>query len=117
MSIFSESYITGNASNFPAESIPMLRQRLAGLTEQQFSYILATDLKSPTIALILSICFGGLGIDRFYIGQIGLGVCKLLFGWLTFGIWPLVDLFFIMGATKRANLEKINQALAATVLF
>ena len=38
-------------------------------------------------------CFilGGLGVDRFVRGQIGIGVCKLLFGWLTAGIWPLVD--------------------------
>ena len=35
--------------------------------------------------------FGGLGVDRFLRGQIGLGICKLLFGWLTLGIWPLVD--------------------------
>ena len=34
---------------------------------------------------------GGFGVDRFLRGQIGLGVCKLLFGWLTLGIWALVD--------------------------
>ena len=35
--------------------------------------------------------FGGFGVDRFLRGQIGTGICKLLFGWITFGIWPLVD--------------------------
>lgn len=35
--------------------------------------------------------FGGLGVDRFMRGQVGLGVAKLLVGWLTFGIWWLVD--------------------------
>ncbi|MBQ9180646.1 TM2 domain-containing protein [Candidatus Saccharibacteria bacterium] len=35
--------------------------------------------------------FGGLGVDRFLRGQIGVGVCKLLFNWLTLGIWELVD--------------------------
>lgn len=34
---------------------------------------------------------GGLGVDRFLRGQIGVGICKLLFNWLTFGIWTLVD--------------------------
>lgn len=34
---------------------------------------------------------GGFGVDRFLRGQIPLGVCKLLLGWLTFGIWGLVD--------------------------
>ena len=35
--------------------------------------------------------FGNLGVDRFLRGQIGLGLVKLFFGWLTLGIWPLVD--------------------------
>lgn len=35
--------------------------------------------------------FGGFGVDRFLRGQIGVGICKLLFGWLTLGIWALVD--------------------------
>ena len=34
---------------------------------------------------------GGFGVDRFLRGQIGLGICKLLLGWLTLGIWPFVD--------------------------
>ncbi|MBF0777389.1 TM2 domain-containing protein [Streptococcus cuniculi] len=113
MSTFSDSYIAANASNFPAEAIPALRQRLEGLDESQTSYVLATELKNPTTALIFSILLGGFGADRFYIGQIGLGVAKLLFSWLTFGIWPLVDWFLIMGAAKRANLERINMALMA----
>lgn len=41
---------------------------------------------------------GGFGVDRFIRGQIGLGVCKLLFSWLTLGIWPLVD--FIIALVK-----------------
>ena len=42
--------------------------------------------------------FGGFGVDRFLRGQVGVGICKLLFGWLTLGIWPLVD--WIIALTK-----------------
>lgn len=42
--------------------------------------------------------FGGLGVDRFLRGQIGVGICKLLFSWLTLGIWELVD--WIIALTK-----------------
>lgn len=42
--------------------------------------------------------FGGIGVDRFMRGQVGLGICKILFGWLTLGIWYLVDL--IIALTK-----------------
>lgn len=113
MSTFSDSYIAANASNFPAEAIPVLRQRLEALDESQTSYVLATELKNPTTALIFSILLGGFGADRFYIGQLGLGFAKLCLSWLTFGIWPFVDWFLIMAATKRVNLEKINTALTA----
>ena len=41
---------------------------------------------------------GGFGVDRFLRGQIGLGIVKLLFGWVTLGIWPLVD--FIIAVSK-----------------
>lgn len=34
---------------------------------------------------------GEFGVDRFLRGQIGLGIAKLLLGWLTLGIWPFVD--------------------------
>jgi len=60
--------------------------------------------KSRTIASILSFFFGVLGIDRFYLGNVGLGVAKLLLGWLTLGIWPLVDFFVILlGSAHDGN--------------
>ncbi|MBR0460523.1 TM2 domain-containing protein [Candidatus Saccharibacteria bacterium] len=52
---------------------------------------------------VFSFLLGGLGIDRFIRGQIGTGVCKLLFNWLTLGIWELVD--FIIAAVKAYGSE------------
>jgi hypothetical protein len=52
--------------------------------------------KSRTAATLLGFFLGGLGVDRFYLGNIGLGVAKLLLGWLTFGIWPLIDWIIIV---------------------
>ena len=45
-------------------------------------------------------CFllGGFGVDRFVRGQVGTGIAKLLLGWATLGIWPLVD--WIIALTK-----------------
>ncbi|MDC7224674.1 MAG: TM2 domain-containing protein [Spirochaetales bacterium] len=45
---------------------------------------------------------GGLGVDRFMRGQVGLGIVKLLFAG-GFGVWALVD--WIVALTKLGNYE------------
>jgi len=54
--------------------------------------------KDKSILILLSILLGGLGIDRFYRGQIGLGIFKLLtLGGC--GIWALIDsILYIVGS-------------------
>ena len=113
MSNFTDSFLSANTANFPSAQLPSLRQRLSQLDDSQANQVIAAaNVKSPTTALILSIFLGTLGVDRFYIGHIGLGVAKLLLAWLTFGIWTIVDWFLIINATKKANLVAINNALA-----
>ncbi len=62
-----------------------------------------TERRNFLTTLLLSIFVGSLGIDRFYLGYVGLGILKLLtLG--GFGIWWLIDLILI--ATK--NLKDVN---------
>ena len=64
-------------------------------------------MKSKMVALLLSIFLGELGIDRFYLGYIGLGILKLLTGG-GFGIWWLVDLILIAtGKMKTKDGQKL----------
>ena len=113
MSNFTDSFLSANTGSFPSEQLPSLRQRLSQLDDSQANQVIAAaNIKNPTTALILSIFLGTLGVDRFYIGHIGLGVAKLLLAWLTFGIWTIIDWFLIINATKKANLGAINNALA-----
>ena len=53
--------------------------------------------------LIISILFGWLGVDRFYMGEPILGILKLVtvgFG----GIWWLIDILLIAGKYQFKNI-------------
>jgi TM2 domain-containing membrane protein YozV len=88
----------------------LIREKLLSIDDSKSGIVHSLQFKEPTTALIISIFGGAYGIDRFYIGDTGMGVGKLLTcGGL--GIWAIVDWFLIQGATKEKNLEKFNQAM------
>lgn len=91
---------------FPEENIVMLRDKFDAMDDDKISMMYSLQFRDPMIALILSIVAGSLGIDRFYIGDIGLGVAKLLTCGGC-GIWTLIDYFLIMKSTKEKNFEKL----------
>ena len=62
-----------------------------------------TPGKNWLVTLLLSIFVGSLGVDRFYLGYIGLGILKLITCG-GFGIWWLIDLIMIaMGKMTDSN--------------
>lgn len=50
--------------------------------------------KNWLLALLLSIFLGSLGVDRFYLGYITLGIIKLLTAG-GFGIWYIIDIILL----------------------
>ena len=72
--------------------------------EERPAFLIACDqeAKDPTTILIISLFLGGLGIDRFVLGQTALGLIKL-FTLAGCGLWWFIDLFLIMSSTKEIN--------------
>lgn len=62
---------------------------------------------SWVLALIMSIIFGQLGVDRFIMGQVGLGILKLLTGG-GLGVWWLIDLILIATKHKFKGVEWVE---------
>lgn len=103
-------YLMTNGKYFHAHQLPFLRERLLDMDDSKMIMVQSAPIKSPQTSLIVSLLAGSLGIDRFLIGDVGLGIGKLLTcGGL--GIWAIVDWFLIQGATKDRNFANIQRFL------
>jgi TM2 domain-containing membrane protein YozV len=105
-----DMYIISMGKYFPADRIPALKDQLLQLNERQFSLIMAQDLKNPTSMLIISLFLGFLGVDRFMLNQIGMGILKLLTGGL-FGILALIDWITIQKKTRVFNYSAVQRLI------
>ncbi len=105
-----DMFIMTNGKFFESHMVMQIRERLLEMDESKWTMLQSTQFKDPTISLIVSLLGGGLGIDRFIIGDTGLGVAKLLTcGGM--GIWTIIDWFLIMGITREKNLELLQRVL------
>jgi TM2 domain-containing membrane protein YozV len=100
-----------HADKFPIGTIDQIAQLVEEKNiDRQSVQIMLSQVKDPTISLILSVLVGTLGVDRFLIGDIGLGVGKLLTAGGC-GIWWLIDIFMISNATKQKNYQNLMMQL------
>jgi TM2 domain-containing membrane protein YozV len=105
-----DMFLMSSGKFFESHHITMVRDRLLAIDDSKWALISTIQFKDPTTSLIVSILAGGFGIDRFIIGDTGLGVGKLLTCG-GFGIWTIVDWFMIQKATREKNMEKLQQFL------
>ena len=128
------------AGKLPSTGEVVLRNKLDGVSDETLNKISASipmlNLKSPIVGLILGFLLGGLGIDRFYKGDIGLGIIKLLLSvgsmlffdaglsekdesllvvgsilFIASMIFYAVDLFLVFTGIKKDNLNKVLMVL------
>lgn len=105
-----DMFIMANGKFFESHEVPVIRDQLLALDDSKWSVVQTLQFKDPTTSLIISLLGGQLGIDRFIIGDTGLGIGKLITCG-GFGIWAIVDWFMIMGATREKNLKKLQTVI------
>ncbi len=101
-----DMFIMTNQKYFPAEKMVFLKEKLKGLDEEKFTLVSAMEFKDPTTILLVSLFLGALGIDRFMIGDTGMGILKLLTGGCC-GILAIVDWFTISKKAKEVNFNNL----------
>ncbi|MDD7258702.1 MAG: TM2 domain-containing protein [Eubacteriales bacterium] len=105
-----DMYIMTNQKFFPEEKIVYLKDKLRTMDEEKFSLISTIEMKDPTTILLVSIFLGALGIDRFMLGDTGMGILKLLTCGCC-GILTIIDWFTVSKKAKEANFNKLMSLL------
>ena len=102
--------LTTNAKYLEPSAIPIIRQKLETADDSTFLSVQACELKDPTTLLLVSIFLGSLGIDRFMLGDTGMGVLKLLTGGCC-GVLTIIDWFTITKKAKQKNLATLSMII------
>jgi len=105
-----DMYFMTNSKYFPEEKAVYFKEKLASLTDEKFSLLSTIELKDPTTLLLVSIFLGALGVDRFMLGDTGMGILKLLTCGCC-GVLTIVDWCTVQKRTKELNFNKVMTLL------
>lgn len=117
------SYVDKIRKQIPVELYRELRTKIESTSEDKYKKIKELKLKNTYVTVILSLFLGIFGVDRFYAGDIKLGIGKLAmglvgyifggFGTMGFAVqllsyvWWIEDIFFSYRLSRKRNSEKI----------
>lgn len=118
--IIASSYLKAKSQYFGKTSLNCLIRSIKENNNDCVDEINSVPLKNPSLALALSIFLGGFGIDRFYVGDAGYAVFKIIFGFvacvilgftlfmplIALGVW-LLDVCIIYTRTQDVNYNNI----------
>lgn len=105
-----DMYVMTNQKYLPAEKIVFIKQKLLEADEAKFQLVSAVEFKDPTTILLVSIFLGSLEIDRFMLGETGMGILKLLTLGCC-GILTVIDWFSVQKKAKELNYNNLMLVL------
>lgn len=108
-----QMFLVTSSDKFHARDINLLTEALEHADELQQRKFMVQPYKHPILTLVLSISLGVFGVDRFYLGDIFLGILKLVLVFFLVGIiWSFVDIYLCYQKSKDINLRLAMQTLA-----
>lgn len=105
-----DMYLMTNQKYLPAEKIVFVKEKLLAADESKFNLVSAVEYKDPTTILLVSIFLGVLGIDRFMLGETGMGILKLLTCGVC-GVLTIIDWFSVQKKAKELNYNNLMLVL------
>lgn len=96
--------------NCLAKKQQLFGKKMATIDDSRYATITSIEMKDPTTMLLISIFLGELGVDRFMLGNTGMGILKLLTVGLCGVLW-LIDVIQITGKKKEYNYNALMQIL------
>ena len=105
-----DMFFIANGKKLPAEKAVLIREKMAQIDDSRYATISSVELKDPTTMLLVSIFLGEFGVDRFMLGETGMGTLKLLTAGLCGILW-LIDLIGITKKVKEYNYNELMKIL------
>ena len=102
-----QSFLLSNGEKFDNYQLPEIQKQLETIDDSKSGMVLGVSLQNPTLILILAIFTGW---DRFFLGDIGMGILKVITCYGC-GIWWLIDIFSAKKRTYQYNYRKMSEVL------
>lgn len=100
------AWFNANQSKLESSQRAIIQKKCSEMSDDKAMMLSQIKLKSPIVAFLVSFFLGFLGLDRFLIGEVGMGLLKF-FTFGVFGILTIIDWFTIMGKVRKLNTMKI----------
>lgn len=109
--IIIDNFLNINSEFFNIDDMPTIRNIVENLDDERMDRLKFMHFRDPKVFWAISFLGGALGLDRFLIGDVKIGLVKLFLNIFTLFIPQFVDLFLIQKRIRKKNFEKLMKFL------